>query len=169
MTRLKKSTLALLLCAMCLTAYGADDPLATPATFAGLYARFNAAMNAKNTNDVSAMLAPGFHGEDVAGKPRGARKLLDEISELPDDANRKVDSTVVSLTLEGASAQVVQRLLVTTTKSLLGKKLTFELVALSDDTWTQTASGWQLLKSTTRRMEYSANGSVISQKTNPPK
>jgi hypothetical protein len=169
MTPVKNATLTFLLSAICMTAGAADDPMATSATFTALYARFNAAMNVRNTGEVGAMLAPGFHGEDIAGKPRSSKKLLEEISELPDDANRKVDSSVVSLTLEGATAQVVQRLLVTTTKSLLGKKLAFELVALSDDTWTQTGSGWQLLKSTTRRMEYSANGSVISQKTNPPK
>jgi hypothetical protein len=115
------------------------------------------------------MLTPDFDGEDVAGKPRSAGKLLEEIGALPEDGNRKLDSTVVSLTLDGATAHVVQRLLVTTTKSLLGKKLTFELAATSDDTWTQTAGTWRLSKSMTRRMQYSANGSVLSLKTNPAK
>lgn len=167
MTPLKRTTLTMLLLATCARACAADEPPVTPATFAGLYARFNAAMNAKNTGGAGAMLAPGFHGEDIDGKPRAAKKLLDDITDLPDDANRKADSTVVSLTLEGPTAQVVQRLQVTTTKSLLGKKMTLELVAVSDDTWTQTAAGWLLWKSTTRRMEYSVNGSVLSQKTNP--
>lgn len=169
MTTLKNIALTCLLSALCLTAHAADDApaTATAATFTGLYAKFNAAMNARNTAEVGAMLAADFDGEDVAGKPRSARKLLDEISALPEDGNRKVHSAVISLTLEGATAQVVQRLLVTTTESLLGKKLTLELVATSDDTWIQTGAGWRLSKSMTRRMEYSANGSVLSLKNNP--
>jgi hypothetical protein len=153
----------------CLTAHAADDALATTATFAALYAKFNAAMNAKNVAEVGAMLAPDFGGEDIAAKPRSAAKLLDEISALPDDGNRKIDGAIVSLTLDGATAHVVQRLLVTTSKSLLGKKLTFELVATSDDTWIRSGGGWLLSRSMARRMEYLANGSVMSTKTNPPR
>ena len=169
MTPVKNAALAFLLSVFCLMAHGADDAPANAATFAALYAKFNAAMHARNIAEVSAMLTPDFDGEDIAGKPRSAGKLLDEIGALPEDGNRKLDSAVVSLTLDGTSAHVVQHLLVTTTKSLLGKKITFELAATSDDTWTRTAGTWRLSKSMARRMQYSANGSVLSLKTNPAK
>jgi hypothetical protein len=169
MMPIKNATLTLVLLTLCASARAADDPAAARATFTGLYAKFNAAMNTRNTTEVGAMLAPGFHGEDVGGKARSAKKLLDEIGALPDDPNRKADSTVVSATLDGETAQVAQRLLVTSSKSVFGKKILLELVSDSDDTWTRSGSAWKLLKSTTRKMAYSANGSVISEKTNPPK
>jgi hypothetical protein len=169
MTPIKNFTLTLLLLAISATAWGADDPGPAHATFAGLYVKFNAAMNSRNTAELGALLAPGFHGEDVAGRARSAKKLLEEISALNEDPNRKAASTVVSATVDGQTAQVAQRLLVTTTKSVLGKKIMLELVSESDDTWTRSGSAWKLWKSTTRKMAYSANGSVLSEKTNPPK
>ncbi len=169
MTPIKIATLTLVLLASSATARAAGDPGAAHATFAGLYVKFNAAMNARNAAEVGAMLAPGFHGEDVAGKARSAKKLLEEISVLPEDPNRKADSTVVSATLEGETAHVAQRMLVTTSKSVFGKKILLELVSESDDTWTRSGSVWKLWKSTTRKMAYSANGSVISEKANPAK
>jgi hypothetical protein len=167
MTPVKNATLALLLLSLCMTAHADDETGAANATFAGLYAKFNAAMNVKHTSDVGAMLAPGFRSEDVDGKIRSAQKLLDDITALKDDPNRKADSTVVSARLDGATAHVVQRFLVTTSKSYFGKKMAFELVAVSDDTWTRADSGWKLLKTTTRRATLSANGKVISEKSNP--
>ncbi|ELX09245.1 hypothetical protein Jab_2c13070 [Janthinobacterium sp. HH01] len=156
--------LALLSLSLGLPALAGDDAEAR-ATFTVLYAKMNAAMSTKNIAELGAMLAPAYQGEDVAGKARNARQMLQEISELKDYPNRKLETTFSAVTLEGSLAKTVRRLRVTSSKAPDDKTPTMEYVAVSDDTWTRGERGWQLSASTVRQADFSMYGKVLIHKT----
>jgi hypothetical protein len=160
---------ALLLLALCPPAFAADDAEANRAAFAALYARMNTAMSEKNLADLGALLAPGFQGEDVAGKTRTAKQLLQEVAALKDDPNRRLETTFSGVAVEGGIARMVRRLRITTTKSVGDKTPAMEYVALSDDTWTRTEQSWKLTTSTVRQADFSMQGKLLMHKTHEPR
>jgi len=161
------SSVCLMWLGLCLPALAADDAEATRATFAALYAKMNTAMNARNTAELGTMLAPGYQGEDVGGKARTAQHLMQEVTSLKDDPNRKMETTFSPVVQEGASARTVRRLRVATFRSPEDKTPSMEYVAVSDDTWTKGEQGWKLAASTVRQADFSLMGRVLVHKTHP--
>lgn len=164
MTALKFASLTLLLLCFCATGYAVDEQ-ATISSFSALYAKFKAAMNSRDTKVVGAMLAPKFQSEDVSGKAQSAEQMLAGLTSLPQDPNKKSQTTVVSVELSGATAKVVQRYHMTTIKAVADDQVqTIEITAVSDDTWSQMDGSWKLLRTVTRQMDYSADGRLLAHK-----
>src|SRR5471030_1844744 len=105
-----KTTAALVLLALCLPAFAADDAEAARTVLAALYARMNAAMSGRNTAELGALLAPDFHSEDVAGKAKSAT----QVAELKDDPGRKLEITFGAVTVDGGGARTVRHMRITT-------------------------------------------------------
>ena len=162
-------TVAFLLLALCLSAFAADDAEANHAAFAALYARMNTAMSEKNMAELGALLAPGFQSEDVAGKVKTARQLLQEVAALKDDPNRRLETTFSGVAIDGGTARMVRRLRITTTKAAGDKTPAMEYVAVSDDTWTRTEQSWKLAASTVRQADFSMQGKLLMHKTHQPR
>lgn len=70
-------------------------------TFEKLYAEMKDAMSRRDTNAVAALLAPGFVSEDISGKVQSAEQMLVELSGLPQDANKKSQTTLLSVDIRG--------------------------------------------------------------------
>lgn len=152
-----RTALAAMLLGLCPPAFAADDAVLPHAIFAPLYARMNAAMSAKNTAELGALLAPGFRGEDVEGKVRTAGQLLREVAALKDDPDRKLEITFNAVVVDGDAARMARRLRITTP--------TMEYVTVSDDLWTRTDQSWKLSTSVVRQADFSLRGKLLMHKT----
>ena len=134
--------------------------------FQPLYANLKSAMADHDSNAISALLAPEFVSVDVDGNTTSAKQMIEEISALPKDPNKKSETTVLSVKVESDIAHVEQKYHMTTTK--LGSDGTNEqreLTAVSMDDWKRIEQGWNLLKTETTAIDYMINGKLVVHKT----
>lgn len=166
MSRTQFIIVSLLLSCVATSGYSADSGETDRATFAELYGQFKIAMASRNPSAVAAMLAHGFQSEDASGKVQNSEEMLAGLATLPPDPNKKSKTTVVSVSVNGTSATVVQRYQMNTTKVAAdGSVRPVELVAVSDDIWSQSGKSWKLLRTVTRQIDYTVDGQVIIHKS----
>ena len=166
MTLFKSAAFFAMLISFCLPGQTADDK----ATFTLQYAKLKSAIQAKSTGDVSAICAPGFQSEDVAGNIQSLDQMLLGLAKVMTDPNKQSQTSVVKVTRDGEAAKVEQHYEMTTTKLAPdGEKLSVKLTTMSDDTWIQSGTGWRLAKTITRQMDYAINGALVMHQTHATK
>jgi len=146
-----------------------SEAKAPNAVFEKLYSELKIAMADRDAKAIGALLAPGFTSEDTSGKDQSAEQMLAELSTLPQDPNKKSQTTVLSVAVNGKIANVVQQYHMTTRKvSQSGEAKVIELNATSNDTWELIGGSWKQLRTVTMQMDYSVNGQVLVHKTHAP-
>jgi hypothetical protein len=139
------------------------------AVFEKLYAELRDAMGHRDAKATASLLAPGFTSEDASGTVKSAEQMLAELSALPQDAKQKSQTTLLSVSIKGNVASVVQRYLMTTTKvALNGETKSIELNAVSSDTWKLIDGSWKQLRTVTEQMDYMVNGQTVVRKMHAP-
>ena len=165
---MKSSRFALIVFVLVISFSGvrAEGKLASRHTFEKLYAELKAAMNQRDDKAVLALLTPGFESEDVSGKVESVEQMLADLSNVPKDANKKSQTTLLTVDATAEVATVTQRYHMTTIKTVPGGKSTSsELTAVSTDTWQHIGGAWRMSRTVTRQMDYVVNGQTIVHKS----
>ncbi len=170
MSRICKSLLAMLLASL----FAAQHAAAATAE-SGLkkelekrYAAMKIAIDAKDRQALAAFLAPGFVSVDVSGKSQTAEQMLSKFAASPKDPNRKNETTLLSVKLNGDVATVSQRYHMTTARVAAdGSRHPTEIETLSTDTWVRSGNTWLLKKTVAETLDYSVDGKRMPQKVRP--
>ncbi|MBT0666803.1 nuclear transport factor 2 family protein [Novosphingobium profundi] len=121
------------------------------------YTELKAAMESRSAPRIKAMLAPGFASTLLSGKTVDADTMIAELARVPQDPDRKTQTTLGPVTVSGNLAKVEQ----TMTASALVKGHAMKLIAVSDDVWEHGPQGWQLKTTTSKDMTVTQDGKVI--------
>lgn len=149
--------------------YAAGGKNGSLAPFDTLYAKLHSAMDVKDAKAVGTMLAPGFESEDISGEVKSRAGMLEGVSKLEDDPNRKARTVVEKVVVQGKQARVIQRYRMTTIGSLNGvPNQAIDFFAVSEDTWINTAGGWKLQRTVTRQLDLSSNGRNVMRQGRAP-
>ena len=81
------------------------------------YAAMKAAMAARDSNAISALLSPDFVSIDSSNKSEDAAVMIQEVASSPRDPNKDSHTTLTKITSDGDAAVVEQRYEMTTKKS----------------------------------------------------
>jgi ketosteroid isomerase-like protein len=158
-----RSTIAGTLMAFAASA-GADDST-LKATLEARYGEMEVAMEARDEDAVSALLAPDFVSEDVNGNRAGKDEMLRDLAALPKDPNKSSGTTLVSVERRKETAAVIQRYRMTTRKTKPdGSVQDVELVAVSRDVWLISGGRWLIQSTVTEQMDYKINGALVIHK-----
>ena len=161
-----RSTLIAFLLVISCSGVRAEDAHASKHAFEKLYAELKAAMGQRDDKAILALLAPGFESEDVSGKVESAEQMLADLSNVPKDANRKSQTTLLTVNATAKVATVTQRYHMTKIKTVPGGKSTSsELTAVSTDTWQRIGGAWRMSHTVTRQMDYAVNGQTLVHKS----
>jgi hypothetical protein len=106
------------------------------------------AMDERDDKAIKKFLTKDFQSVDISGEPSDADDMITRLAMIPVDPAMKSDSTIVSVTVEGPSAKVVQtRGMKMRREGRDGVMHQGEFITSSNDTWVQQGTTW-LLKST---------------------
>jgi hypothetical protein len=127
------------------------------------YAAMKAAMAARDSNAISALLTPDFVSIDSSNKSEDAAR-----ASSPSDPNKVSHTTLTKITSAGDAAVVEQRYEMTTKKSGPdGKMHDIRLITLSTDAWVNLNGSWRLKRTVTDQMDYAINGQTVIHKVRP--
>lgn len=119
-------------------------------------------MHSRDRAAIRAILANGFESVDVQGKATDADTMIEQALAVPDDPNRKAQTTVLAVRIEGSDAFVKQHYSMTTTRTGPGAIAhVVELDTFSDDVWTKSNSAWVLKQTTTLTVSLKRDGQVV--------
>lgn len=127
----------------------ADASSTAIADFSPRYAALKVAMDDRDDKAIKALLTKDFEATDIQGEKRDADDMIASLAMMPIDPAIQTEVTLVSATIDGATARVVTKR--TTRGSRQGQDGTVhkgEFVTVSDDTWVDAGGGKWLLKST---------------------
>jgi len=135
------------------------------------YAAMKTAMASRDETALRALLAPGFVSVDANGNSKTTDQMVKEVIALPQDPNKKSETTLTSVTRNGDFATVVQEYHMTTTRTPANASApeTIELLATSTDTWRLINGAWLVERTETNELQYKINGTVIAHKSRPHK
>jgi hypothetical protein len=124
------------------------------------------AMEARDSDEVAAVLAPSFESVDVSGKTSSAAQMVEQVSTLPEDPRRVSKTTILSAQRDGGTAVVGQRYEMTSTKTQPDGTTDqiVEIVAVSTDTWVDLGGVWLLQRTATDELIYKIDGKVVAHK-----
>ncbi len=106
------------------------------------------AMDERDDKAIKKFLTKDFQSVDISGETSDADDMITRLAMIPVDPAMKSDSKIVSVTVEGPSAKVVQtRGMKMQRAGRDGVMHQGEFVTSSNDTWVQQGTTW-LLKST---------------------
>lgn len=126
------------------------------------YAALKSAMDTREPDDIKPFLTPDFKRTDLGGNSMSADQMIDRLANIPVDPNRKSTNTIISVTLEGQTAQVEQRQDASDSREGRdGETHQFAMSELSHDTWVQTGTGWLLKSTEAEQMTISRDGQVV--------
>jgi len=132
----------------------------------GRYAAMKAAVDAHDSDAMSALLSRDFTSIEISGETRRADDLIAEMGGMKPDSNKTSKTTLTSVLQDGDTATVHQRYEMHTVKSGPdGVAHKVDLVALSTDTWIETRNAWLMSKTVTNEITYSVDGRVVVHKT----
>jgi hypothetical protein len=122
-----------------------------------------AAMAARDSKAMAALLTADFRSEDVTGKVQTGNEMVQQVSAMPKDPNRVSETTVLSVRVVGNAATVRQRYHMTTSKTGPdGATHPVELTSVSTDTWVMTEGVWLLRQTVTDQLDYNVDGRVVA-------
>ena len=133
--------------------------------FTTRYAALRAAMQANDEAAIKAVLAPGYEGTDIRGETRDAQGLLTLAQRMAAGGmggERKMDTAVAKVTLNGALATVEQ----TTTATMKrlgddGAEHTMEMIVQAQDTWVKQGETWLLWRGQQTRLSVKRDGEEL--------
>jgi hypothetical protein len=106
------------------------------------------AMDERDDKAIKKFLTKDFQSVDISGETSDADDMITRLAMIPVDPAMKSDSKIVSVTVEGPSAKVVQtRGMKMQREGRDGVMHQGEFITSSNDTWVQQGTTW-LLKST---------------------
>jgi len=127
------------------------------------------AMASRNETAIRALLAPGFVSVDVNGNSATADQMIKEVAAVPQDPNKKSETTLTSVTRNGDFATVVQQHHMTTTRAPANSSAPdiIDLLTTSTDTWRLINGAWLIERTETNDLQYTMNGKVVAHKSRP--
>ncbi len=126
------------------------------------YAAYKTAMDTREPDDIKPFLTPDFKRTDLGGNSMSADQMIDRLANIPVDPSRKSTTTIVSLTVNGQTAEVEQRQDASGSRQDRdGQSHVFAMSELSHDTWVQGDKGWLLKSTETEQMTISRDGQVV--------
>jgi ketosteroid isomerase-like protein len=145
----------------------ADDGADVRRALEERYAAMKSAMEKRDANALSSLLAPNFVSIDVAGQSESAAQMIDELKKAPPaDDNRATKTTLRSITMNGRTAVVDQLYEMQTSKAAAdGSVQKIELRTVSEDTWTNSNGVWRIERTATDQLDYFINGQSALHKT----
>ncbi|MFY9836465.1 MAG: nuclear transport factor 2 family protein [Xanthobacteraceae bacterium] len=109
------------------------------------YAAMKAAMAARDSDAITALLTPDFVSTDSSNKSEDAAMMIQEVASSPRDPNKDSHTTLTKTTSAGDSAVAEQRYEMTTKKTGPdGTMQDIRLITLSTDTWVHLNGSWRL-------------------------
>ncbi|MBN8501205.1 MAG: nuclear transport factor 2 family protein [Sphingomonadales bacterium] len=147
------------------SAQAQQDP---KAMFEARYAEMTAAMMAKDTTKVGALLASDYESTDIRGETHNRADSLEKLSQMPPEmAELKPQTKVVNVKLNGDSAAVdAEMTLQMKRPDETGTEVTLDIRMVSADVWVQRGGIWQLQKSVQKEMSVSKDGEVVFRQAN---
>lgn len=147
-------------------AHAGDD--AVRADLEARYALMKAAMAAHDPAALRALLAPGFTSVDITGHSASADEVSNDVAAIKADPNKVSQTTLVSVSVKGHTAVVVQRYDMTSLRAGPdGVMHPVHLVTLSTDTWTQVHHQWLALTTRTDEVDYEVEGQAPVHRSRP--
>jgi len=132
--------------------------------FEARYAQLRKAMDTREPEQIKPLLTPDFSATDIGGESQSADDLIDRLSMIPVDPERKETNAIDSIEVQGNTAQVVQHLDVSGTREGRdGKTHTMTFATVSHDTWVQQPSGWLLKATEMEQVRITRDGQVLRQ------
>lgn len=112
------------------------------------YAALKAAFDDRDDKAIKALLTKDYVATDIQGDTRDADDMITALSMMPVDPENKSETRIVSVTVDGATAKVVQtRSMSMHRQGRDGAMHQGEFITQSNDTWVQQGGKW-LLKAT---------------------
>lgn len=135
------------------------------AAFQARYAELRTAMEAHDAAKVSALIAPDYQMTDINGQVRDFAAVMERMNRMRQGAGagaggeRKANTTVLSATITGDSAQVEQRFEGGGKRTGDdGEEHTMEMIVLSSDVWVKKGDAWLLQKSDQKDLTIKRDG-----------
>lgn len=126
------------------------------------YAALKAAMDTREPDDIKPFLTTDFKRTDLGGNTMNADDMIDRLANIPVDPSRKSTNTILSVNVNGQTAEVEQRQDASDNREGRdGQTHQFGMSELSHDTWVQTDKGWLLKSTETEQMTISRDGQVM--------
>jgi hypothetical protein len=127
-----------------------------------------AAMAARDSKAISALLSSDFVSVDSSNKSEDAAGMIQEVASSPQDPNKDSHTTLTKVTSAGDAAVVEQRYEMTTKKSgPEGTMRDIRLIMLSTDTWVRSNGSWRLKRTVTNQVDCAINGQTVIHKVRP--
>jgi hypothetical protein len=135
--------------------------------FESRYAAMKAAMASRDEAALRALLAPGFVSIDVDGNSESADQMVKQVAALPQDPNKKSETTITLITTTGDVTTVVQQYHMTTTRTSVNASApqAVDVLATSTDTWRLLGGAWLIERTETNELQLTVNGNVVVHKT----
>jgi hypothetical protein len=133
------------------------------------YAAMRIAMHARDAEAISALLAPGFVSEDVAGEEADAAAMIEAVLALPVTYRETRSTTLLSVRLAAPGAIVEQRFEMEKVKKILaGMETRLQTISVSTDEWVCSEGAWLIQRTTTDQLDLILDG-VRVHKVHPRK
>ena len=155
---------ALVAVAIAGSAAAQEDP---NAAFHARYDSYRAAMAAKDSAKVSAILAPGFQMTDIQGNTHDASGIATLMERMPAAMSQNSKTTVLEVTVTGDSAAVKQVLAAAMVRpGPDGNEMKMEMSVTSNDTWVKSGDAWLLKASVQKDLVVKRDGEVFFKQSN---
>jgi hypothetical protein len=158
-------TLAVILVAQAGTAHSASS---LRGELEQRYAVMMTAIESKDEAAIRSILADGFVNVDVDGNALNEAQMIKRLPAIPNDPNRQLQITILSVHGDKRAAIVKQRS-VTTTKvnDSDGSQKAAKVSAVSKDNWVNENGSWRLLRTVMLAVDGTVDGKAVVHKRNP--
>ncbi|MBB4859891.1 hypothetical protein HNO88_003224 [Novosphingobium chloroacetimidivorans] len=132
--------------------------------FQARYDQLEKAMETREPEQVQPLVTPDYSVTDIGGRKQDLEGMLDRLSMIPVDPERREKVTIDSVELHGDTAEVLKhRERSGTREGPDGKEHTMSFVVASRDAWVQSPKGWLLKSSEAQTMTITRDGQVVRQ------
>lgn len=112
-----------------------------------------------------AMVTPDFQSVDVSGQTEDSAQMISDLAALKPDANKKSQTTLTAVQVDGDTARVEQTYEMTTQKvGADGQAHAVHFVAQSSDVWRRVHAVWLMASTRTNQMDYEIDGKSVMHK-----
>lgn len=130
--------------------------------FDARYAELATAMLAKDSAKLTTILAPEFESTDLRGDTHNRAEALARMAQMPDGADFKPQTKVLSTKVSGDAAAVESQMTVQIKRpDQDGKEMALDIAITADDLWVQRGGAWLLQKTVQKEMTVSRDGEVV--------
>ncbi|MDE8652663.1 nuclear transport factor 2 family protein [Novosphingobium album (ex Liu et al. 2023)] len=134
----------------------------TKADLEARYTELKAALDTREPDKIKPLLTPDFTDIALDGQKQTADDMIDRLSMIPVDPERKATVSIESVQEDGGTAQVMVREATSGSREGRdGQVHAFAMSRLSHDTWVRGDKGWQLKSIEAEEMSMSRDGQVM--------